>query len=163
MLQQTGLTKSPALTSPGTGAMVSRETLRITDYRRLFNNLGAGRRAPGRMAMTPQALADAMGGDGAQSFVLRQNGNLAGLCDISRGGWEEYELVTYGVLRSLDASNALFYLVDQTVRALWAIGKPRRVWLRITDADPAGFLENFEKIGFGIIDRKDEDWPDEEV
>lgn len=155
-LQQTGLTRDPPVAPPRPNTLVRSAVLRPQEYRRLYGNLALGRREAGRLALDPHELSLRLAAPDRQCFVMETEGNPVGFCELHRAGWDELELVCWGMLRSMAQPAALAYLLDHTARALW-VDKPRRLWLRVHDADPPELLQTVLAVSFGIYDRRFED------
>ena len=136
-----------AFDSPLPGAAVARETLDIADYISLYRAVGEPVQWDQRLRMPAGDLERLLASPSTHIHVLRVDGEAAGLCEFNGVGQPDVELTHFGLIPAFQGRKLGPFLLDQSLRAVWAQG-PERLWLHTDTFDHPGAQSVYRRAGF---------------
>ena len=145
--------------SPTDGVEINKEKLDKEQYLRLYRDVGAPVQWDQRLRMSESELCRLLGNQKTYIYVLRLNAQAVGLCEFEGVGSSEVELTNFGLVAGVQGQKLGPYLLDWTLRRVWAC-KPRRIWLHTDTNDHPKALSIYERMGFKTYRQCVEAFPD---
>ena len=127
---------------------VARERLDIASYMPLWESVGAPWDWYGRKLMTPEAITKVLTSPDTDIYVLRVNGEPAGLCEFNRPDPPDTEIKYYGLIPAAQGRQLGPYLLNFALRGHWRTYAPRRIWLHTDTGDHVRAIATYEQAGF---------------
>ena len=158
-LDMTASPPEPALSSPDSRVCLKRENLSLADYLDLYRAVGAPLDWDQRLRMPREDLAILLASPSTWLNVLRIDGVAAGFCEFNSVGQPVVELAHFGLVEAFQGRGLGPYLLDGSLRAIWA-GQPERIWLHTDTNDHPKALSVYLRAGFSIRERRMESFPD---
>ncbi|WP_054313102.1 GNAT family N-acetyltransferase [Mesorhizobium sp. 1M-11] len=158
-LDMTASPSGAALSSPDSAACLKRENLPLVDYLDLYRAVGASLDWDQRLRMPKNDLAVLLASPSTWLNVLRVDGVAAGFCEFNGVGEPVVELAHFGLVDAFRGKRLGLYLLDGSLRAVWA-SQPERVWLHTDTNDHPKALSVYLRAGFAIRERRMERFPD---
>ncbi|MGX8013853.1 GNAT family N-acetyltransferase [Mesorhizobium sp. ORM8.1] len=148
-----------ALAAPLPGAVVTRESLDLSNYVDLYRAVGGPVQWDQRLRMPEAELATLLASEATHIHVLRVGGQAAGFCEFNDVGRAAVELVHFGLVPAFQGRRLGPFLLDQSLRSVWS-KRPERVWLHTDTYDHPGAQSVYERAGFRAYSRRMEAFPD---
>lgn len=136
-----------ALSSPVAAAGIARERPDAEGYLQLYRSVGMPLQWNERLRMTREGLLAFLRSSSTALYILRHDGRSVGLCEFTGVGEREVELKHFGLIPEVQGRRLGPYLLDWSLRAIWAY-LPDRVWLRTDTWDHPKAKATYERIGF---------------
>jgi GNAT superfamily N-acetyltransferase len=140
-------------------AEVSRQCLDAPTYLRLYQRVGGSLGRDKRLKMTAGDLRAYLSAATTDVYTLTVARRTIGFCEFDRSGAPGFELCNFGVVASLQGRGLGPYLLDRALREVW-IHQPQRIWLHTDEQDHPAAIRTYERVGFRLFDRCQED-PDD--
>ena len=158
-LDMTAPPSGPALASPVATATIGRENLSLAAYLDLYRAVGEPLDWDKRLRMPAAELSALLAHPSTWLNVLRVDGTAAGFCEFNGVGEPVVELVHFGLVAAFQGRRLGPYLLDSSLRAVWAT-RPQRVWLHTDTNDHPKALSVYQRAGFTVRERRMENFPD---
>ena len=98
-------------------------------------------------------------GPATRLFVCRLGREPVGLCEFDGRRFPEVELTHFGLVPSAQGRGLGRFLLDRSLRAVWALS-PLRVWLHTDTWDHPRAVGTYRAAGFAVTERRWETYPD---
>ncbi len=132
---------------PTARARIERQHIRPSDYLTLYRRVGEPLQWDQRLRMPAEALEALLRDDGFHVYVLRFDGQAAGFCEFVAVGQPDVELTHFGLAPEFQGRKLGPYLLDHSLRAIWALA-PKRIWLHTDTNDHPHAQEAYQRAGF---------------
>lgn len=122
-------------------------------YRSLFKRVGAPYLWFSRLTMTDEQLAAIVRDPAVEIYLVRENGEEAGLLELDFRTSEQCELVFFGLLAPYIGKGTGRWLMNRAIELAWA-HPIRRFWVHTCTLDHHGALEFYRRSGFKAFKRE---------
>lgn len=148
-----------ALPAPVVGASIRREALASSDYLALYRGIGDAVLWDQRLRMPTSELETFLNDRTTHLYILRLQGNQAGLCEFEHVGTPAVELTNFGLVPAAQGRGLGPWLLDHALRAVWSFD-PARIWLHTDTNDHLKAVATDERAGFRRFRKSLEVFPD---
>ncbi|MBA1144576.1 GNAT family N-acetyltransferase [Mesorhizobium neociceri] len=138
---------------------VALERLDSVGYISLYRAVGEPVQWDQRLRMATEELERLLALPSTHIYVLRVEGEPAGLCEFNGVGHPDVELVHFGLVPAFQGRRLGPFLLDQALRAVWSHA-PRRVWLHTDTYDHPSAQSVYRRAGFRQYAQRMETFPD---
>ncbi|MBT1154226.1 GNAT family N-acetyltransferase [Aminobacter anthyllidis] len=145
--------------APAPDARVSREHPDRPDYLTLYRAIGEPLQWDHRLRMPSDELQALLGDRATHVYVLRVDGQVAGLCEFIGIGGADVELTNFGLIPQFQGRRLGPYLLDCSLRLIWSLA-PSRVWLHTDTNDHTSAQSTYRRAGFKPYMQRVESFPD---
>lgn len=125
----------------------------LDEYRSLFKRVGAPYLWFSRLVMPDEHLAAIIRDPAVQVYVVRANGDEAGLLELDFRSPEECELVFFGLLQPYIGKGAGRWLMNRALDLAWS-HPIRRFWVHTCSLDHPSALDFYLRSGFTAFKRE---------
>ena len=139
--------RAAPLRAPLPAARIARERPDSDSYLTLYRAVGGPWQWDQRLSLSPGDLQRFLESPSTHIFVLRLDGEAAGLCEFERVGEPDVELTNFGLVPDAQGRRLGPWLLDIALREVWSRG-PRRVWLHTDTNDHPKAIATYERAGF---------------
>jgi len=158
-LEMTAPSAGEALVVPCDGAAIARERLVPEPYLALYRAVGGPMDWDERLRLPPATLRRLLADPAMHLYILRRDGEAAGLCEFVGVGGADIELANFGLVPAAQGRRLGPFLLNHALRAVWR-HRPKRIWLHTDTNDHPKAIATYQRAGFRIYDRRMECFPD---
>lgn len=126
-----------------------------SEYLELYERVGGEYRWTRRLEMSETQLAQWLGSEGVEVWVLEVDGQAAGFTELDRRS-DDVEIVYFGLAPEFIGRGLGKRFLQWVIGHAWA-GDCRRLWLHTCTRDHAAALPNYRRAGFELYDQRPED------
>jgi GNAT superfamily N-acetyltransferase len=124
-----------------------------TDYRDLYQAVGASYHWVDRTLMSDDELATILQDERVEIYQLEVSGQPAGFAELDRRIPREVELAYFGLFPAFIGHGHGKWFLARMIERAWT-ETTRRVWVHTCDLDHAAALPTYCKAGFQIYDEQ---------
>jgi GNAT superfamily N-acetyltransferase len=141
---------------PHNAEVAREESLSPEDYLALYHGVGEPWLWYERSELSGQALTELIQAPGVSIYVLRQDGVVAGFCELETSPSQQTQLLYFGLLPGFIGTGLGSYFLDWTVRRAFE-SDIDRLWVHTCSLDHPRALSAYEKAGFSEY-RRESGW-----
>lgn len=145
--------------APDPQAAIEEERLTPADYVALYRAVGAPVGWDGDRCRSEEATAAFLADPATRLFVCRLDGEPVGFCEFDGRRFPEVELTHFGLVPSAQRRGLGRFLLDRSLRAVWAMS-PLRIWLHTDTWDHPRAVGTYRAAGFSVVRQGWETYPD---
>lgn len=147
------MTSAPAgepVPAPHADARVVHRHVEPETYLDLYRRIGDPLGWDGRLDLGGKELASFLQDATIDHHLLEVADSVAGFCEVDRADWPSVEIVHFGIVPELQGQRLGPFLLDRTLRAIWAL-RPQRIWLHTDTWDHPKALDTYLRAGFVVF------------
>ncbi len=155
-LEMRGAPDAGPLACPQNAEVSQATGLTNDQYLALYHGVGEPWLWYERSELSGEELAELIHAPGVKIYVLRQNGVIAGFCELDTTPSQHTQLLYFGLLPTFIGTGLGRFFLDWTVRRAFE-SDIERLWVHTCSLDHPRALPAYEKAGFSQY-RKESGW-----